>query len=296
MGVTASDLDWGLDLAPRLRWTFAKTMPMIPHEYVVRDEVLEGEDFERAVRVIRTFGEPGSFGHRTFIYLRDPSRGVKWWTMGYPIKETTIINQAIDGGPATNVRPGASRTYDEVSTEYDSWYETPEALAENEQVRKLILEHFGAYAPYTLDAGCGTGLLLDLGITSPLHYIGVDPSRGMLNELIRKHPAARVLEPAKIEDVIDRFKPGEFELVISIFGSPSYMHPSMMEKLRGLSRGLTVFGHYRNGYWPAFEGEPEHSRASLAAATELFDREALSRGARRFDIGNFVMTVLYGSR
>lgn len=32
MGVTASDLDWWLDLAPRLRWTFAKTMPMIPHE------------------------------------------------------------------------------------------------------------------------------------------------------------------------------------------------------------------------------------------------------------------------
>ena len=66
------ELDWFLDLAPRLKWTFAKTMPDTPHEYGVRGKTLDEEDFVRAVRVIRTFGEPGKFYSMTNVYLVSP--------------------------------------------------------------------------------------------------------------------------------------------------------------------------------------------------------------------------------
>ncbi|SDO72304.1 hypothetical protein SAMN04489867_0415 [Pedococcus dokdonensis] len=95
-GASQADLDWWLDLAPTLQWTFASTMPGVPHWYVVRGRTpgLSPEDFERAVRVTRTFGEPGKFYARTNLYLFTRDRRLWFWTMGAPIEETTIINVA----------------------------------------------------------------------------------------------------------------------------------------------------------------------------------------------------------
>lgn len=72
------------------QWTFAKTMPQWPHEYVVRDRVDENP-FVQLVRHIRQHGYEGKFYQRTFIYFDD--RGKTYWTMGAPIEETTIINR-----------------------------------------------------------------------------------------------------------------------------------------------------------------------------------------------------------
>jgi hypothetical protein len=95
-GASRGDLDWWLDLAPTLSWTFARSMPGVPHWYVVRGrtEGLRDADFERAVRVTRTFGEPGKFYARTNLYLFTRDRRLWFWTMGAPIEETTIINVA----------------------------------------------------------------------------------------------------------------------------------------------------------------------------------------------------------
>jgi hypothetical protein len=94
--VPDEDLRWWLDLAPTLQWTFAKTMPGVPHWYVVkgRTQGLSDADFVRAVRVTRTFGEPGKFYARTNLYLFTADRRLWFWTMGAPIGETTIINVA----------------------------------------------------------------------------------------------------------------------------------------------------------------------------------------------------------
>jgi len=105
---THEDLDWWLDLAPTLQWTFAKTYAQsAPHWYVVkgRTPVLTHDDFERAVRVTRTFGEPGKFYARTNLYLFTRDRRLWFWTMGDPIEETTIINVATTDrvyGPQTD--------------------------------------------------------------------------------------------------------------------------------------------------------------------------------------------------
>ena len=74
----------------RERWTFAKTMPDWPHEYLVRDRVDEGL-FVRLVEHIRAYGYEGHFYLKTIIYCEEA--GMVYWTMGAPLEETIIVNR-----------------------------------------------------------------------------------------------------------------------------------------------------------------------------------------------------------
>ena len=71
-------------------WTFAKTMPEWPHEYLVRDRV-DTQLFEALVRHIFEHGEEGRFYRRVLIYFAED--GLLYWTMGGPVEEETIINR-----------------------------------------------------------------------------------------------------------------------------------------------------------------------------------------------------------
>jgi hypothetical protein len=72
------------------QWTFAKTMPEWPHEYIVRERVDENL-FVQLVRHIRANGYEGKFYWKSITYYDDS--GLVYWTMGAPIEETTIINR-----------------------------------------------------------------------------------------------------------------------------------------------------------------------------------------------------------
>lgn len=72
------------------RWTYAKTMPEWPHEYLVRGRVDEGL-FERMVKHIRSNGYEGRFYQKKITYFEEG--GLVYWTMGAPLSETTIINR-----------------------------------------------------------------------------------------------------------------------------------------------------------------------------------------------------------
>ncbi len=71
-------------------WTFARTMPEWPHEYIVRDHVDE-ELFECLVEHIRAHGYEGRFYQRVITYYEEA--GLVYWTMGAPLPETIIINR-----------------------------------------------------------------------------------------------------------------------------------------------------------------------------------------------------------
>lgn len=75
----------------KYEWTFAKSMPTIPHWYVVRNKCDDSE-FVQFVEYIRANGQPRKFWRATYIYL-DVGE-FTYWTMGNPIDETTIINRA----------------------------------------------------------------------------------------------------------------------------------------------------------------------------------------------------------
>lgn len=71
-------------------WTFAKTMPKWPHEYIVRERVDEAL-FVTLVKHIRAEGYEGRFYRMAITYFDD--RGMVYWTMGKPIAETIIVNR-----------------------------------------------------------------------------------------------------------------------------------------------------------------------------------------------------------
>lgn len=65
-------------------------MPIWPHEYIVRERVDE-KLFVQLVRHIRAYGRKGPFYNQTYIYFEED--GKVYWTMGNPIRDTTIINR-----------------------------------------------------------------------------------------------------------------------------------------------------------------------------------------------------------
>jgi hypothetical protein len=78
------------DFVDTEQWTFAKTMPEWPHEYIVRDRVDE-QLFEELVHHIRRHGREHRFYRRMLVYFEED--GLLYWTMGEPIEETAIINR-----------------------------------------------------------------------------------------------------------------------------------------------------------------------------------------------------------
>ena len=77
----------------RCHWTFAKTMPSAPHEYIVKSKCsLSEEEFEYFVNMQRQYGVMEKWGkyNHPYLYIDD----YKYWTMGAPVEETTVINRA----------------------------------------------------------------------------------------------------------------------------------------------------------------------------------------------------------
>lgn len=82
-------------------WTYAKTMPEWPHEYLVRERVDE-ELFVMMVKHIRKNGFQGRFYQKPITYFAE--FGMIYWTMGAPIEETIIINRCKEEGSYENRR------------------------------------------------------------------------------------------------------------------------------------------------------------------------------------------------
>ncbi|HPQ81201.1 MAG TPA: hypothetical protein PLZ86_05700 [bacterium] len=76
-----------------VEWRFAKTMPEIPHYYTVlswRPDLQD--DFFHFVNYIHTHGYMAEFEGKDYKYLNVD--GHKYWTMDWPLEETTLINRA----------------------------------------------------------------------------------------------------------------------------------------------------------------------------------------------------------
>ena len=71
-------------------WTFAKTMPHIPHEYTLKKNSPR-EVFDAAVVFIREQGEVRPWGKYVHTYLDHD--GWTYWTMGAPVPATILINR-----------------------------------------------------------------------------------------------------------------------------------------------------------------------------------------------------------
>lgn len=247
--ITKADLDWWLKLAATVRWTIAKTYAdSAPHSYVVlgRTDGMTADDYVRAGRVIHTFGRPAKFYGMTSIYLTSPDGALKWWTMNANVADTSLINQAtterlygVQNAPFTD--SDVCTEYNDMATAYDALDPMSEETAE--RVRVAVAGLTGEYTPSILDVGCGTGRVLDLGLTTPDRYAGVDPSQAMLNQLVRKHPGVAAVYPMTVEQaLLERvFTPGQFEIVIALISEAERFDAAAFMALgRIASRGLLV--------------------------------------------------------
>ena len=84
------------ELLSAQRFTFAKTMPQIPHYWTHRKDWFNDVDFCDVVMFIREWGIKEKWSNRTFIYYY--ANGYKYWTMNEQLsytdkKKTFILNR-----------------------------------------------------------------------------------------------------------------------------------------------------------------------------------------------------------
>jgi len=246
--LSCEDLEWLRSYIEDCFWKTSRQSAV--HAYTVREWVpTRDADFVRMVELIRSYGHPENFYAKIYIYLHID--GLKYWTMGDFMNNTIIINRAPSSTFYGKQRtPVVNRTYpetiyDRLAPQYDKRYSEEHYLLEND-----IL--FRNLKPFTtgsvLDIGCGTGLFVDY--LKPAIYLGIDPSQGMMNEFIRKHP-----HHGFIQNTFEEFEPKiKFDLAVSIFGSPSYITPTEYERMANCAtRYFYMF--YREDYLPDYYDE-----------------------------------------
>jgi len=188
-------------------------MPHIPHEYAVRKKWIEvhGITFTKFVKHIRQYGNLLKWGkHPPKPYWN--LNGYKYWCLFASDEETTIINRA----EVEDEHP-----YDFVADDYDTFFNTPEAQVENDRVMKAI----GYKDGEVLDIGCGTGLFLDY---NPINtYLGIDPSRRMLEKLKEHHNYAEfICTPFESFGTSKKF-----DIIVCLFGSLNYIDLGYIQRI-----------------------------------------------------------------
>ena len=76
----------------KTKFTFAKTMKSIPHEWTCKNDWNNKEAFEKIVMFIRENGVKEKFYNKEYIYFY--ANKYKYWTMSNPLEKTIIINRA----------------------------------------------------------------------------------------------------------------------------------------------------------------------------------------------------------
>ena len=92
----AEDWAWAREFIARRDWREAVTYrETAPHEYVVRKWEVDEQgnaDFDRFITSIRRFGYADFYYRLRHIYWAVDE--FKYWTMGWPVEETIVINRA----------------------------------------------------------------------------------------------------------------------------------------------------------------------------------------------------------
>ena len=91
------------DFIERNPWTYAKTMPKWPHEYVQLWRSTSDEAFFRFVMTIRRLGYDEPFLTKRHRYLDMDGR--RYWTMGDLLETTWVLNRVANREPDHPMAP-----------------------------------------------------------------------------------------------------------------------------------------------------------------------------------------------
>lgn len=229
---------------------FAKTMPQNPHWYTLRKKWAHDDEFQWAVETIRLAGRRQRYA-KTWYVVCDVNEFF-YWSMGWPVNYssghpcTILINRKPLQSEAGRDEP----PYDKLADWYDSAFHDTDSEMENAHVFGLI----GDLADKdVLDVGCGTGLAVPYCELSN-SYVGIDPSRGMLDKLLDHFPMTDVIQTQLKHYVpLDEHKNiRRFDVVLGLFGVGSYLTDDELQRIPLLLRegGRAVIMFYAEDYTP----------------------------------------------
>lgn len=265
------DLQKIKELIAKCEWRWAKSYINVPHEYIVRGRcALTERDFNYIVNAQRELGTYEQWGKYNFPYLYID--GYKYWTMGSPINETTIIN-----------RQKVFGEYDQIAAQYDDLFNDSSSKTQDAQVADMLSGMCGSI----YEVGCGTGLLLDIKNISPKDYQGIDPSRAMLDRFRVKHPSysQRVSRKA-FEESQPRYL--DSANVVSLYGSISYIMKPYIEMLAQRHRGLFLMFYAQDCMLITYERTGVQMHHFSYAPSYL---ASIFKGCRMFPYGNYIIVT-----
>lgn len=237
------------DLVRDHPFRLVKSVPKFPHFYTLRKYWPTVGAFDECVDFIGQYGLLETFYAEGYAVGMDECvwRGKKIHVNGYQYWATSSI---YNKGEILINRAEAkySSDYCGIATTYDAIFNNDESEIENEQVMDALGDVQGHRI---LDIGSGTGLFLDYRSSDvrPADYVGVEPSLAMGRVFASKHPDfAGCVVPTHFESFAD----GKFDLVLSTFGSMSYVRPDhvgrVLDMLNPGGRYFLMF--YQTGYKP----------------------------------------------
>lgn len=230
--ISKQDYEFLVDCIDRNYWSWASTMPTIPHEYIVRNRCrLSHDEFDKFVILQRNHGIHKRWGKYNFPYLHVD--GYKYWTMGAPIDETIIIN-----------RQKLFDEYNAIAPIYDSLFDEEQFKKEDEIIAAKLSQILKGSI---FEIGCGTGKLIEQVNIDASNYTGIDPSKVMLSIFHNKFPQ---YQSRTINKAFEEYEFKEdFEWIVSLYGSMSYIMRPYIRRIESYCYHYYLM-FYAPGYTP----------------------------------------------
>ena len=202
-------LDKVREFIQRCKWVWAKTYLDVPHEYIARYKcALKDDEFLYFCHAQRELGVTEKWGPYVHQYLYID--GYKYWTMGNPYEETTVMNRQ------------------KVFTEFRSLgFPLPKCYTDSQAAVVVgALLQFGNKPIFEM--GCGEGNLIDL---MNLQYYGCDPLKENIVELKLKHAGFGQRASVKsFEECCKRWLEWD-GVIVGTFGVASYIMEQYLKKI-----------------------------------------------------------------
>lgn len=245
---TGYSIDKIKEFIRRCEWRWAKTYLDIPHEYIARYKCpLTDSEFLYFAHAQRELGKDEWFCKvlRQYLYVD----GYKYWTMGNPYEETTVMN-----------RQKVFKEFDLLGN-FKPFY----TEIQSEIVSRAIMQ-FGVQQIF--DIGCGTGSLIDQLDIIPNNYYGCDPCKLYVSELRKRSGFYRKVTCKAFEELCTRWK--KFTgLFVATFGSASYVMSQYLKMIPDTA-GSYFLMFYRDDFVPEQFKDMHHFRYSLDDLKNFF--------------------------
>jgi len=217
-------------LIARVKWNWARTMPGIPHEYIMRDKCgLRYDEFYYILWCVSVQGVREHWGKYNFKYLY--FEGYKYWGMGEYSEERIVIN-----------RQKVFNEFDFIENPTEDFYPDEKAKDIAEGLKVFSNRH-------VFEFGVGTGrTMAELKPHSEL-YTCCDPSKKMVESFRRQRRGFyRNICTRSFEESYDRWTKSN-DVIVGLFGSPSYVMPRYLNMLNDWNKTYFLM-FYKEGYIP----------------------------------------------